>query len=75
MVGCEDGEFSLLHPIVPSMFSVHGLLETIVTDNGTVFTSSEFQDFVKVSGIRSHLNSTILSSGFQQPSRESCEDS
>ena len=35
-----------------SVFSVHGLPETIVTDNGTVFTSSEFQDFMKINGIR-----------------------
>ena len=35
-----------------SVFSVHGLPEAIVTDNGTVFTSSEFQDFMKGNGIR-----------------------
>ena len=35
-----------------SIFSVHGLPETIVTDNGTVFTSAEFENFTKLNGIR-----------------------
>ena len=36
------------------MFSCHGLPELIVSDNGTAFTSSEFQEFTKRNGIR-HL--------------------
>ena len=35
-----------------SMFSTHGLPETIVSDNGTAFTSGEFQEFVEKNGIR-----------------------
>ena len=35
-----------------SMFSTHGLPETIVSDNGTAFTSGEFQEFVEENGIR-----------------------
>lgn len=35
-----------------SIFSVHGLPELIVSDNGSVFTSAEFQDFMVGNGIR-----------------------
>ena len=35
-----------------AMFATHGLPETIVSDNGTVFTSIEFQEFTKRNGIR-----------------------
>lgn len=35
-----------------SIFSTHGLPEVIVTDNGSVFTSSEFEEFMKFNGIR-----------------------
>lgn len=34
------------------MFACHGLPEIIVSDNGTAFTSNEFQEFVKRNGIR-----------------------
>ncbi|XP_015275073.1 PREDICTED: uncharacterized protein K02A2.6-like, partial [Gekko japonicus] len=34
------------------IFSSHGLPDTLVTDNGTAFTSSEFQDFTRYCGIR-----------------------
>ena len=39
-----------------SMFATHGLLQLIVSDNGTAFTSSEFQNFLKRNGIR-HVRS------------------
>ena len=35
-----------------SIFATHGLPEMLVTDNGTVFTSMEFQQFTKRNGIR-----------------------
>ena len=34
-----------------NIFAVHGLLRRIVTDNGTVFTSSEFEEFMTRNGI------------------------
>ena len=47
-----------LHTIakLTSMFATHGLPEMIVSDNGTAFTSGEFQAFVKQNGIR-HITS------------------
>ena len=38
------------------IFATHGLPEMLVTDNGSVFTSSEFKDFTKRNGIR-HVTS------------------
>ena len=35
-----------------SLFATHCIPELIVSDNGTAFTSSEFQNFVKQNGIR-----------------------
>ena len=35
-----------------SVFATHGLPEMIVTDNGTEFTSNEFQEFTTRNGIR-----------------------
>ena len=35
-----------------SIFALHGLLEVIVTDNGSCFTSAECQVFTKQNGIR-----------------------
>ena len=35
-----------------SIFATHGLPEILVTDNGTCFTSAEFQDFTQGNGIR-----------------------
>ncbi|KAL7825671.1 hypothetical protein SRHO_G00334090 [Serrasalmus rhombeus] len=38
------------------VFSTHGLPHTVVSDNASVFTSSEFEEFLKVNGVR-HLTS------------------
>ena len=35
-----------------SMFATHGLPRVVVSDNGSVFTSSEFQEFMTKNGIR-----------------------
>ena len=34
------------------MFATHGLPETVVSDNGTAFTSAEFRTFLKKNGIK-----------------------
>ena len=34
-----------------TLFATHGLPETVVTDNGSVFTSQEFEDFMHRNGI------------------------
>ena len=39
-----------------NIFATHGLPEMLVTENGSVFTSFEFQDFTKRNGIR-HVTS------------------
>ena len=39
-----------------SLFATHGLPEMIVSDNGSVFTSVEFQDFCSKNGIK-HVKS------------------
>jgi len=45
-----------------SVFSVHGLPEVLVTDNGTCFTSTEFQEFTKQNGIH-HIRTAPASNG------------
>ena len=34
------------------MFATHGLPRVIVSDNGSVFTSNEFQEFMTKNGVR-----------------------
>ena len=40
-----------------NMFATHGLPKSLMTDNGTQFTSMEFESFVKKNGIR-HIRSS-----------------
>ena len=42
--------------VLRNLFATHGLPEMIVSDNGSAFTSAEFQTFVKRNGIR-HVRS------------------
>ena len=35
-----------------AMFATHGLPQTVVSDNGSVFTSSDFEEFMQMNGIR-----------------------
>ena len=42
--------------LMRTMFATHGLPELLVTDNGSVFTSSEFEDFMRKNGVR-HVTS------------------
>ena len=37
--------------LLRSMFATHGLPELLVTDNGSVFTSAEFKEFMQKNGI------------------------
>ena len=38
--------------VLRHMFATHGIPETVVSDNGTSFTSHEFKTFMKTNGIR-----------------------
>ena len=38
------------------LFATHGLPETVVSDNGSIFTSAEFATFMTYNGIK-HLKS------------------
>ena len=42
------------------IFVMHGLPEMLVSDNGTPFTSAEFQEFVTRNAIRHVLTSPII---------------
>ena len=45
--------------ILRNLFVTHGLPEMVVSDNGSAFTSAEFQTFVKRNGIR-HVRSALI---------------
>ena len=42
--------------VLRQVFAVHGLPEVLVSDNGTAFTSAEFQNFVQRNVFR-HITS------------------
>ena len=42
--------------VLRHVFSTHGLPEVLVSDNGSAFTSAQFQTFVKLNGFR-HVES------------------
>lgn len=50
------------------MFATHGLLQLIVSNNGTAFTSSEFQEFLKMNEIH-----RVKSAPYQSASNELAE--
>ena len=52
----SSATFSVTIEQLRSIFSTHGLPEVLVTDNGTSFTSVEFQEFMKNNGIN-HVKS------------------
>ena len=54
------------------MFATHGLPETIVTDNGTGFTSSEFEAFMNKNGI-THVTSAPYHPSSNGPAERSVQ--
>ena len=40
-----------------SVFAIHGLPEQVVTDNGSGFTSTEFQQFLSNNGVKQTFTS------------------
>ncbi|XP_039306772.1 uncharacterized protein K02A2.6-like [Solenopsis invicta] len=40
--------------ILDNLFTAHGVPTTVVSDNGTQFTSSEFKSFLQTSGVKYH---------------------
>ena len=60
---------------IHAIFAIHGLPDIIVSDNGTAFTSSEFNDFVQKNGIRHQTHQvTTLPSCIKWSSRKGCTD-
>lgn len=53
-------------------FSRYGLIDTLVTDNGTQFKSAEFKEFIKKNRLDHFFHSTRSSSD-QLPSRKFCK--
>ena len=50
-----------LHAFINEFRTLFGLPETIVTDNGTGFTSEQFKSFLKENGVK-HITSAPLPS-------------
>ena len=42
------------------IFGTHGLPETVVSDNGTNFTSAEFEEFMRQNGIIHNLDQCTI---------------
>ena len=60
-----------------SVFATHGLPEVLVSDNGSVFTSADFDEFVRRNGIKT-LDKCTLPPSLEWVGRESganCKDS
>ena len=49
----SDATISKLH----SIFATHGLPKQVITDNGSGFTSAEFENFCKQNGVKHFLTS------------------
>ena len=52
--------------VLRQMFSVYGLPEQIVSDNGPQFTAEEFAVFLKINGIKHHHATNGLAERFVQ---------
>ena len=52
MVGRESGQASNFHDDISSSFNLCHSRHLLVSDNGSVFTSAEFKDFLQHNGIR-----------------------
>jgi len=52
-----------------TIFATHGLLERIITDNGTVFASDEFETFLHANGIAHTRTAPYLSPSIKWVSR------
>ena len=46
------------YTVLRHVFSTHGLPEVLVSDNGSAFTSAQFQTFIKLNGFR-HVKSAL----------------
>ena len=55
MVRCSSSKLHILRSYYKKFFTIHGYPEQTVSDNGTSFTSNEFQEFVKTHSIRHTL--------------------
>ena len=47
---CRYSQSKIEH--LRTLFATHGLPEVLITDNGTQFTSTEFEEFVRKNGIQ-----------------------
>ena len=71
VVSSSTSEVTIEH--LSQIFATHGLPKSIVSDNGSCFTSDDFSKFVKQNGIQHYTNSSLLPS-LQWFGRGSCAD-